>query len=72
MRSLRSSKELERHKMAIISLAGVMSNPVSWGIPLETPPKPVVMLLKERSFTSKTRRQSTARNWLGFPRWLYW
>jgi len=57
--------------MAIISLAGVMSKPVSWGIPFETPPKPLVMFRNERSFTSSTLRHKTARNWLGLPRLLY-
>ena len=39
----------------MISEAGVMSNPVSVGMPFAEPPSPVTMLRKLRSFTSSTR-----------------
>ena len=55
MRRFRSSRSEARQRMAMISEAGVMSNPVSVGMPFAGPPKPDTMLRRLRSFTSRTR-----------------
>jgi hypothetical protein len=41
------------------SEAAVMSKPASRGTPSAREPMPVIRFLKERSFTSSTRRQVT-------------
>ena len=58
---LRSAKSLDRQRMAIISEAAVISNPVSLGIPDVGPPSPTTIFLSERSFISITRFQVTVR-----------
>jgi hypothetical protein len=45
----------------MISLATVMSKPVSRGKPLETPPSEVTTWRSARSFMSSTRRQTIRR-----------
>ena len=53
----RSSSPSAKQIMAMSSEAAVMSKPVSVGIPLAGPPRPVTILRSMRSFTSRTRRQ---------------
>ena len=50
----RSSRSDDRHSIAMISEAGVMSNPDSCGIPFVLGPNPVTMFLSDLSFTSRT------------------
>ena len=49
-----SSRSEERQRIAIISDAGVMSNPDSWGSPLVLGPSPVTICLNDLSLTSST------------------
>ena len=58
MRLRRSSRSFARQSMAIISEAGVMSKPDSWGSPFTAGPRQVIICLRERSLTSRTLRQS--------------
>ena len=44
-------------RIAITSLATVMSKPVSWGRPSPLLPNPATMLRRSRSLMSMTRRQ---------------
>jgi hypothetical protein len=44
----------------MISLAAVMSKPVSRGAPCARPPRPVITFLRFRSFMSMQRRQEIA------------
>ena len=41
--SFRSAMPVERHSTAIISLATVISNPSSLGVPFTLPPRPSTM-----------------------------
>ena len=71
-RLFRSAMFMERHSVAMISLAVVMSNPSSRGFPLLLPPRPVTMKRSCLSFMSMQRRQvmrlgSMSR---GFPCWM--
>ena len=58
---LRSVKSSDRHKMAMISDAAVISKPVSLGTPDVVPPNPTTMFLKALSFISITRFHVTWR-----------
>ena len=60
IRRLRSSRSVARHRIAIISDAGVMSKPLSAGSPLAEPPRPVTMLRRLLSLTSSTRFHLTS------------
>ena len=60
MRRCKSFMSVAKQRMAISSLAGVMSKPLSRISPLLLPPKPVMMLRRLRSFTSSTRRHTTS------------
>ena len=55
-RRSRSARSLDRQKIAITSLATVMSNPSWRGKPLATPPSEPTIERSERSFMSMTRR----------------
>ena len=61
MRRRKSSSSFARHRIAIISEAGVMSNPDSRTMPLALPPIPVTMSRRPRSLTSSTRFHNTSR-----------
>ncbi len=52
---------LARQRIAITSLAAVMSKPLSRGMPSERPPSPMMMSRSARSFMSITRFQVTRR-----------
>ena len=69
MRLRKSSKLVLRHKIAMISEAGVISNPVSVGMPLADPPMPELIMRKLRSLTSITRRHKIRFKPFGVP-WL--
>ena len=58
-RFFRSARLSERHRIAMISDAAVMSKPVSRGTPPVVPPRPTVTFRRARSLTSKTRFQTT-------------
>ena len=58
IRLRRSLKEVVRARMAIISLATVMSKPVSRSTPFSPPPRPILTFLKDRSLTSTTLRHN--------------
>ena len=64
--------EVARQKMAITSLATVISKPSSRGTPLALPPRPHTMLRSWRSFMSTTRFHVILRtsmfSWL--PLWM--
>jgi hypothetical protein len=60
-RCLRSGMPEERQRIAITSLAAVMSKPVSRGTPSLRPPSPITTSRSARSFMSSTRFQSTRR-----------
>ena len=68
-RFLRSWASLESPRIAITSLALVMSKPVSLGTPLLGPPRPTIICLKLRSLTSRQRFQVTSWGSIryGFP-----
>ena len=57
--SFKSDLLAERQRMAMISDAAVISNPVSLGIPFPVPPSPTIVDLNARSFISITLFQST-------------
>ena len=52
---------LARQRIAITSLAAVMSKPLSRGMPSERPPNPMMMSRSARSFMSMTRFHVTCR-----------
>ncbi len=56
-RSRISWSERASAKIAMTSLAAVMSNPVCRGIPSILLPRPTITLRSARSLTSSTRRQ---------------
>jgi len=70
-RFFKSLRSLDKHSIAMISEAAVMSNPVSRGMPLPVPPKPIVIFLKERSFISITRFQAMVRASRPNPNFLF-
>ena len=61
-----------RHSVAMISLAVVMSNPSSRGVPLGLPPRPSMTLRSWRSFISMQRFHVTRRGSIrqGLPCWM--
>ena len=69
-RSFRSARSLERQRIAMISEAGVMSNPLSRGTPSVRPPRPMTMFRNARSFISIVRRQVIRRG--SMPSVLPW
>src|ERR1041385_4365381 len=60
-RAFRSAMPSARHRIAITSLAAVMSKPVSRGTPSVRPPSPMTMSRSARSFMSTTRFQLARR-----------
>ena len=62
--------EVDRQKMAMISLATVMSKPSSRGTPWALPPMPSTTLRSWRSFMSTTRFQVILRT--SMPSSLPW
>ena len=68
MRRRKSASSAAKQRMAMSSLAGVMSKPACVGMPLTEGPSPVTMLRSERSLTSSTRRQSTSLSPKAFRR----
>ena len=68
----KSCRSSLRQRIAIISEAAVMSNPVSLGIPDEVPPNPTTTCLRERSFISITLFQEMVRGSILRERFLLW
>ena len=55
----RSLRSVASPRIAMISLADVMSNPLLWGVPFFSPPRATSMWRSARSLTSMTRRHVT-------------
>ena len=71
MRLRKSSNPVLKQRIAMISEAGVISNPVSEGMPLADPPIPVLIMRKLRSLTSSTLRHNIFFRPLAVPWLLY-
>ena len=71
-RSFRSARSVARQKIAMTSLATVMSKPSSRGVPFTLPPRPSTIKRSWRSFMSMQRFQAMRRGSMfsGLPCWM--